>query len=351
MLVVVYRIEGLAAGRYVVVVRRIGQKRSQTTVSITGGQITTADFSLTDSPILMSEIVTSATREEELRTEVAATISQIGASQIDAVGPAHPADLLNSLPGVYVNQTSGEGSMVAIRQPQTTDPVYLFLEDGIPTRSTGFFNHNALYEVNVPQAGGIEVTKGPSSALYGSDAIGGVINVTTRAPSLRPQFGITIEGGEDTWGRILASGSNSFGANGVRADLNLTRTDGWRQGTDYDRQSATIRWDRELSGSAQVKTVLTYSNINQQTAGSSQLSEADFNSNPELNTTPVSFRDVKAFRASAAFEINGSASNFSRNSILSLQLNGPPPQLVAHIRPGDLGDPEFFDRIPDEIPN
>ena len=35
--------------------------------------------------------------------------------------------------------------------------MYLYLEDGVPTRATGFFNHNALYEVNLPQAGGIEV--------------------------------------------------------------------------------------------------------------------------------------------------------------------------------------------------
>jgi hypothetical protein len=43
----------------------------------------------------------------------------------------------------------------------TTKPMYLFLEDGIPTRPTGFFNHDALYEVNIPQSGGIEVLKGP----------------------------------------------------------------------------------------------------------------------------------------------------------------------------------------------
>ena len=76
--------------------------------------------------------------------------------------------------------------MTAIRQPITTNPVYLYLEDGIPTRSTGFFNHNALYEINVPQAGRIEVFKGPGTALYGSDAIGGIINVSTRAPSYDP---------------------------------------------------------------------------------------------------------------------------------------------------------------------
>jgi outer membrane receptor protein involved in Fe transport len=90
-----------------------------------------------------------------------------------------------------VNVTGGEGHQTAIRQPLTTSPVYLYLEDGIPTRSTGFFNHNGLYEVNLPMAGGIEINKGPGSALYGSDAIGGVVNVLTRKP---PPSGVEIAG-------------------------------------------------------------------------------------------------------------------------------------------------------------
>jgi outer membrane receptor protein involved in Fe transport len=91
---------------------------------------------------------------------------------------------MNQVPGVAVGVTNGEGHTTAIRQPFTTSPVYLFLEDGIPTRSTGFFNHNALYEIDIPQAGGIEVVRGPGSALYGSDAVAGVINVLTHNPTL-----------------------------------------------------------------------------------------------------------------------------------------------------------------------
>jgi outer membrane receptor protein involved in Fe transport len=87
---------------------------------------------------------------------------------------------------VYVSQLSGEGHSMAIRQPISTKPLYLYLEDGIPTRATGFFNHNALYEVNIPQSGGIEVLKGPGTASYGSDAIGGVVNVLTRPAPASP---------------------------------------------------------------------------------------------------------------------------------------------------------------------
>src|SRR4029453_16624454 len=105
---------------------------------------------------------------------------------IKADRPAHPSQIMSQIPGVAVAVTNGEGHTTSIRQPFTTNSVYLFLEDGVPIRSTGFFNHNALYEIDIPQAGGIEVIRGPGSALYGSDAIGGIINVLTPTPPAQP---------------------------------------------------------------------------------------------------------------------------------------------------------------------
>ena len=137
-----------------------------------------------------------------------------------------PAEVMGRVPGVWVSAAGGEGHTTAIRQPETTKPMYLFLEDGVPTRSTGFFNHNALYEVNVPQAERIEVLKGPGTALYGSDAIGGVINVETRARLARARTAeASLEGGALRLdARCSSAGSDSRGDDGVRADLNLTRT-------------------------------------------------------------------------------------------------------------------------------
>ena len=85
---------------------------------------------------------------------------------------------------------------------------YLYLEDGVPIRSTGFFNHNALYEINVPQAGSIEVNRGPGTALYGSDAIGGIVNVLTRTPPAKAEFNLSGDVGPWGWGRVLLGGGN-----------------------------------------------------------------------------------------------------------------------------------------------
>jgi len=257
-------------------------------------------------------ITVTGTREETLQAETAETVGVIGQQTIDETHPAHPSEIMERVPGVHISVTNGEGHMTAIRQPITTKPVYLYLEDGIPTRSTGFYNHNALYEVNIPQASGIEITKGPGTALYGSDAIGGVINVLTRPAPLDAEADISLEAGEFGWRRALLSGGNTWGDDGLRADLNLTHTDGWRDGTNYDRQSGTVRWDSFLNSGASLKTIVSGSNIEQQTAGTSRLSEDDYNNNPTKNYYPISYRDVKAVRFSSAYEKETS------NSLLSL---------------------------------
>lgn len=252
--------------------------------------------------VSLGEITVTGTKEETPKAETPATVDSIAAEKIAETRPGHPSEIMGQIPGVHVSVTGGEGHTTAIRQPITTSPVYLYLEDGIPVRSTGFFNHNALYEVNVPQAGGIEVHKGPGTALYGSDAIGGVINILTRPSPIETEATINLEGGSYGWRRMLASGGQGWENDGLRLDLNLSHTDGWRDGTEYDRQSSTLRWDRSLSSSASLKTVLAVSKIDQQTAGSSRLFRNDYLNNPTLNYTPISFREVQAVRFSTSYE-------------------------------------------------
>lgn len=250
-------------------------------------------------PQTLYEIVVTAAREERPKAQTPAVIDTLSGDDIRRTMPVHPSALLNQLPGVWVNTTSGEGHMTAIRQPLTTNPVYLYLEDGVPTRSTGFFNHNALYEIDIPQAGGIEVVKGPGSVLHGSDAIGGVINVLTRTPALLgPETEASLEAGEYGFVRLLASGSGG----GLRAEANYTKTDGWRDATDYDREGLRLRFDRALASGAYSKTVLAYTHIDQRTAGASALTREDYEHNPTLNYTPISFREVTALRLSSAWE-------------------------------------------------
>ena len=296
-----------APGRYVVSLATGG--REPVTVELAAGETRAA--TLVFEPSYFEKLTVSESRASERISETPATVGVIDRGAIAATQPTHPGQLLGQVAGVWVSTTGGEGHQTAIRQPLTTNPVYLYLEDGVPTRSTGFFNHNALYEINVPMADSVEVTKGPGSALYGSDAIGGVVNVLTRSPFGAARLEASTDAGSFGWRRGMLSGNLAGTENAARADVNITQSDGWRDDTAYDRQSATLRFDRAPGGSTYLKALVTYSHIDQQTAGSSPVPEVLYLSDPEVNLTPISLRKVEAFRASVDWELQTDMGSFS----------------------------------------
>ena len=248
-------------------------------------------------------VTVTATRQAVSLSESPWSVGVIDQESISVTKPTHPSELLSQVPGVAVSVTNGEGHQTAIRQGFTTSPVYLFLEDGIPIRATGNFNHNALYEVNIPSAASVEVIRGPASALYGSDAIGGVVNVITRTPSTRAGGNGSLEMGQWGYRRLLAgadSGEGSAGA--LRLDVNLTSTDGWRQNTGYDRRSFNLRWDSQLSPTTRVKTIIGMTSIDQETGANSPLPMPLYLEDPTVNLRSPAYRKVDALRFSSSFE-------------------------------------------------
>jgi len=299
----------LPAGTHTVNITATGYGMFTREVTIVADRTTSISVVLEVSAYALDELVVTTSREERRKAETPVSVGVVSSERIREAHATHPADLLNQVAGVWVSVTSGEGHMTSIRQPKTTSPVYLFLENGVPTRSTGFFNHNALYEVNVAQAERIEVVKGPMTALYGSDAIGGMVNVLTRSPGEVPGVSGSVEAGGHNFQRILLAGSAGDATNGILAEANVTRTDGWRDGTGYDRASGTLTWERGI-GTGSLRTVASFSIIDQQTAGSSSLSFDDFRDHPERNYTPISYREVRAFRASSGYERTGGSHAF-----------------------------------------
>lgn len=252
-----------------------------------------------EEPAQLGEVTVTGTREATPLSETSAAIGVIKGKDIKFTNPSHPKELLGQIPGVSINVTNGEGHTTGIRQKIGTDPVYLYLEDGIPIRATGFFNHNALYEVNIPQAGGIEVVKGVGSALYGSDAIGGTINILTKTPEAQSGAGFSAEAGSHGWYRLLGnanSGQQEMGA--LRADVNVSHTDGWRVKTAYDRLSGNLRWDYAPDGVSVLKTIFGYTRIDQQTGANSALTPFEFENTPTVNARSVAYRKVDALRLS-----------------------------------------------------
>jgi len=251
----------------------------------------------------LETLVVTATREERIKRDLPESVTVFDQTDLEEVSPSHPSEILNRASGVYVNNLGGEGHMTAIRQPITTRGVYLFLEDGVPVRPTGFFNHNALYEVNIPQSGNLEVVKGPGSALYGSDAIGGMINSISAAPPKETTYRINAELGSYGWKRTLLSAGGSSGRHSANVSLNYTDNEGFRDEADYDRSSLSARWDVDMDN-VRIKTLLSYTQVDQ--SGTSSLEEDDYENDTEKNRFhgDTGFRDVEALRLSTDFAID-----------------------------------------------
>jgi iron complex outermembrane receptor protein len=283
------------------VAQRLGFRADTVTVTITPGTVARAGFRLEEIAALVSPVVVSATGERRHREEGSVSVEVLDGIEVRRTRAAHPAALMNRIPGVHVSELSGEGHSMAMRQPITTKPMYLYLEDGIPTRATGFFNHNALYEVNIPQSGGLEVIKGPGTALYGSDAIGGIVNVLTRPAPLTPTAEVNLEGGAYGYQRLLATAGTTFGRHGMRADLNLTHSRNWKDQAPFDRESGTVRWDYATADGFTARTVVTGSRIDQQDVPPID-SGRFFTTDGSFNIAPIAYRKVRALRVSTALE-------------------------------------------------
>jgi outer membrane receptor for ferrienterochelin and colicin len=140
-------------------------------------------------------VIVSASREAQSGTEAPVAISTLSPQVLGGIKATSLEQVLNKVSGVYMVDLGNEQHFMAIRQPISTRSVFLYLEDGIPIRTSGDFNHNALIEINQAALKTIEVIRGPASSLYGSEAIGGAVNFITQAPSSVPTASVQAEAG------------------------------------------------------------------------------------------------------------------------------------------------------------
>jgi len=208
---------------------------------------------------LMGTVVLSANRETIKRSLAPVAINVISSKMIQDAKPITIDQVLNKVSGVYMVNLGNEQHSMSIRQPMTTKSLYLYLEDGIPIRTTGLFNHNALLEVNMAAVKNIEVLKGPSSSLYGSEAIGGVVNFITMAPTAVPIAKLSLQGNDIGYKRVdmqsaYSKGKWGFALDGYFAD----KRNSFIEYTDFHKSTITARVDYRFSERTLLVNSLTW---------------------------------------------------------------------------------------------
>ncbi|MFP4228588.1 MAG: TonB-dependent receptor plug domain-containing protein [Salinivenus sp.] len=156
----------------------------------------------------MEQVLVTATRAEREADDVSVPVSVIGQQEIESEGAARMTDLLSDQPGLTINNDHGSGLQLRGLGPEYT----LILVDGEPIigRTAGTLDLDRLTTANVER---VEIVRGPTSSLYGSDALAGVVNLITASPdaglggTVRTRYGThgtadlsaRVEGEQGSW--------------------------------------------------------------------------------------------------------------------------------------------------------
>ena len=234
----------------------------------TSGSLTAQESGNTVEEEEIEEIVVTATRIETPSEEVASSVTVITREEIENKQKTTVLEILRGVPALDVVQTGGPGGYTSIFIRGAKSEHTLVLVDGLemndPISPGRSYNFADLTTDNIER---IEIVRGPQSPLYGSDAIGGVINIITRKGKGKPKFFISGEGGSfNTFHeRAGVSGSSrwlNYSINVSRLDTDgisaANRKDGNREEDGYENTSIAARFGLTPTENSAVDFILRY---------------------------------------------------------------------------------------------
>lgn len=142
------------------------------------------------------KVVVTATKKPRAASDTGSQVTVIGRDEIDRKGAVFAIDVLRDVPGVAVSQTGGPGGQATVRLRGEEGYRTLLIVDGMKLADAAgtqnLFNFANLLASNVEK---IEILRGPQALLYGADAIGGVVSVTTRRGGPKDERGVSLSRG------------------------------------------------------------------------------------------------------------------------------------------------------------
>lgn len=157
--------------------------------------------------------------------QATSSITLLDADLLEARSASFAADALRAVPGLAVSRSGGPGSLTQIRARGSEANHVLVLIDGVeasnPFTGEADFSHYAFDDL-----ASIEVARGEQSALWGADAIGGVIRLNSRRPQNRLDLGARLEGGSFDTRRLSVQVGGEIGDHWLSGSASDYRSDG-----------------------------------------------------------------------------------------------------------------------------
>jgi vitamin B12 transporter len=174
----------------------------------------------------MDHILVTATRTAQSEDESLAAVTVITRQDIERLQPQSLQDLLRGLPGLTLSNSGGPGKATSLFLRGTESDHVLVLLDGIKLGSATL-GITSIQDLPVDQIERIEIVRGPRSSLYGSEAIGGVIQIFTRrgGGDFKSRFSLNLGSHATRRGSLGLSGGGEHSWYSV--DLALSDTDGF----------------------------------------------------------------------------------------------------------------------------
>lgn len=184
------------------------------------------------------EIVVTATRSEQDRSQVGQAVTVLDQRTIDQRQLPAISDLLATTPGITVSRNGGPGQLTAVRIRGAEDGQTLVVIDGVrvndPTSTSGAFDFGSLVTDNIER---IEVLRGPASVPWGSQALGGVVNIVNARPGVIPHATLRGEYGYKDQVNLVGNASGTLGSVAASLGGGWYRDDGisaYKFGTERD---------------------------------------------------------------------------------------------------------------------
>lgn len=171
-----YRFSDIPPGEYDVVSHMHALTGQVKKIRVAAGENTRADFALVFSPV-RHEVTVTATGREETAFDALQSVTTVHSLRLAEQGAFGLGDTIAGEPGVH-KRSFGPGSSRPVVRGFDGDRV-LVLNDGLPTGTLSSQSGEHAEPVDAPNLDRVEVVKGPSTLLYGSNAIGGVVNMVT----------------------------------------------------------------------------------------------------------------------------------------------------------------------------
>jgi iron complex outermembrane receptor protein len=247
-----YIFKGIAAGDYVVEVKAKGFAGfTSKPLHVTRGQALANDIQLSVQAVNASVVVT-ATGTAQTTDEISKAVSVVSDQVIESKRELTLAESVRGLPGVRVQQQGSYGSLTTIRLrgQRNFDTAILF--DGLRVRDASDINGSALpliADLLPVDLDRVEILRGSGSSIYGTNAIGGVINLMPATGQGKPNFEFGFDGGSLALFRERLKGSGGLGKR-LGYSFGLTRLD-VRRGVDgndqYGNTAGGTHWEFNAS--------------------------------------------------------------------------------------------------------